>query len=175
VYLPPAAGSTRFGVGEAHGPGRPSNGTGLREHGAVMPAAGGKYTVDFAKSRDAVRDLATELLTIEATGDYARAKALLDKYGKETPEMVTVNRDIERHPGRHHHRCLRRRGEVEERSTDGSKNKNASEPLAVEPTALRFRFALRQIRHRLFHLLRGGHERLDDLTLNQSNSPFRKC
>ena len=57
----------------------------------MTPVAGGKYTVDFAKSRDAVRDLATELLTIEATGDYARAKTLLDKYGKETPEMAAVN------------------------------------------------------------------------------------
>jgi hypothetical protein len=83
--------STRFGVGEAHGRGTAIQWNWLREHGAVTPAAGGKYTVDFAKSRDAVRDLATELLTIEATGDYARAKALLDKYGKETPEMTAVN------------------------------------------------------------------------------------
>jgi hypothetical protein len=83
--------STRFGVGEAHGRGTAIQWNWLREHGAVTPVAGGKYTVDFAKSRDAVRDLATELLTIEATGDYARAKTLLDKYGKETPEMTAVN------------------------------------------------------------------------------------
>ena len=83
--------STRFGVGEAHGRGTAIQWNWLRERGAVTPVAGGKYTVDFAKSRDAVRDLATELLTIEATGDYARAKTLLDKYGKETPEMASVN------------------------------------------------------------------------------------
>jgi len=83
--------STRFGVGEAHGRGTAIQWNWLRERGAVTPVAGGKYTVDFAKSRDAVRDLATELLTIEATGDYARAKTLLDKYGKETPEMAAVN------------------------------------------------------------------------------------
>jgi hypothetical protein len=83
--------STRFGVGEAHGRGTALQWNWLRERGAVTPVAGGKYTVDFAKSRDAVRDLATELLTIEATGDYARAKTLLDKYGKETPEMAAVN------------------------------------------------------------------------------------
>jgi hypothetical protein len=83
--------STRFGVGEAHGRGTAIQWNWLRERGAVTPAAGGKYTVDFAKARDAVRDLATELLTIEATGDYARAKTLLDRYGKETPEMTTVN------------------------------------------------------------------------------------
>ena len=63
----------------------------LREKGAITPSGGGKFTVDFAKARDALRDLATELLTIEATGDYARAKTLLDRYGKETPEMQSVN------------------------------------------------------------------------------------
>jgi len=83
--------STRFGVGEAHGRGTAIQWNWLRERGAVTPIAGGKYTVDFGKARDAVRDLATELLTIEATGDYTRAHALLDKYGKETPEMVAVN------------------------------------------------------------------------------------
>jgi hypothetical protein len=83
--------STRFGVGEAHGRGTAIQWNWLRERGAVTPVAGGKYTVDFAKARDAVRDLATELLTIEATGDYTRAHALLDRYGKETPEMVAVN------------------------------------------------------------------------------------
>jgi hypothetical protein len=81
---------TRFGIGEAHGRGTAVQWNWLREKGAATPAAGGKYKVDFAKAKDAVRSLATELLTIEATGDYARGKALLDRYGKETPEMKTV-------------------------------------------------------------------------------------
>ena len=37
-----------------------------------------------------VRSLGNELLTIEATGDYARAEALLDKYGKLTPEISST-------------------------------------------------------------------------------------
>ena len=90
--------STRFGVGEAHGRGTAIQWNWLREHGAVTPIAGGRFTVDFAKSRDAVRDLATELLTIEATGDYPRAKALLDRYGKETPEMTAVNATLKEIP-----------------------------------------------------------------------------
>jgi hypothetical protein len=81
---------TRFGIGEAHGRGTAVQWNWLREKGAVTPSSDGKFTVDFAKARGAVRDLATELLTIEATGDYARAKTLLDKYGVETPEMKTV-------------------------------------------------------------------------------------
>ncbi|MEO6259970.1 MAG: peptidase [Thermoanaerobaculia bacterium] len=82
--------STRFGVGEAHGRGTAIQWNWLREHGAINPA-GDRYTVDFARMRIAVRDLATELLTIEATGDYARAKALLERYGKESAEMKSVN------------------------------------------------------------------------------------
>ena len=54
------------------------------------PLAAVRYTVDFPKMRDAVRDLATELLTIEATGNFDRANVLLSKYGVETPEMQGV-------------------------------------------------------------------------------------
>lgn len=83
--------STRFGIAEAHGRGTAVQWNWLREKGAVAPAANGRFTVDFAKMRDAVKSLATELLTIEATGDYARAKALLDRYGVESDEMKRVN------------------------------------------------------------------------------------
>jgi hypothetical protein len=82
--------SMRFGIGEAHGRGTALQWNWFRERGAIKPTVGGKYTVDFARTRDAVRDLATELLTIEATGDFNRANALLEKYGKETPEMRSV-------------------------------------------------------------------------------------
>ena len=41
-----------------------------------------------------MRGLATELLTIEATGDYNRASALLAKYGHSTPEIDAVNRGL---------------------------------------------------------------------------------
>jgi hypothetical protein len=85
--------STRFGVGEAHGRGTAVQWNWLRERGAIAPA-GSRFTVDFAKMRDGVRDLATELLTIEATGDYNRANALLEKYGRETDEMRAVNASL---------------------------------------------------------------------------------
>jgi hypothetical protein len=83
--------STRFGIGEAHGRGTAVQWNWVREKGAVTPESGGRYTIDFAKARDAVRDLATELLTIEATGDFNRAQALLNKYGVETDEMRSVD------------------------------------------------------------------------------------
>jgi hypothetical protein len=85
--------SLRFGTGDAHGRGNAVQWNWLRERGAIAPA-GTKFTVDLDKMRAAVRDLATELLTIEATGDYNRANALLAKYGHSTPEMDAVNRRL---------------------------------------------------------------------------------
>ncbi|MGZ4778715.1 MAG: dipeptidyl-peptidase 3 family protein, partial [Thermoanaerobaculia bacterium] len=82
--------SMRFGIDEAHGRGTAVQWNWLRENGAVTPLADGKYTFDAAKYRDGIRTLATELLTIEATGDFNRANALLEKYGRATPEMQSV-------------------------------------------------------------------------------------
>ena len=82
--------SMRFGVDEAHGRGTAVQWNWLREQGAIVPAENGTYRVDFTKMRDGVRSLATELLTIQATGDYARAQRLLAKYGVSTPEIESV-------------------------------------------------------------------------------------
>ena len=82
--------SMRFGIDEAHGRGTAVQWNWLREHGAVTPKGDGTYTNDMAKYREGIRTLATELLTIEATGDFARAQRLLDKYGVSTPEMQSV-------------------------------------------------------------------------------------
>ena len=82
--------SMRFGIDEAHGRGTAVQWNWLREHGGITPNADGTFHVDFAKMRDGIRSLATELLTIQATGDYDRAKRLLDKYGVSTPEIESV-------------------------------------------------------------------------------------
>ncbi|HVE65047.1 MAG TPA: peptidase [Thermoanaerobaculia bacterium] len=79
--------SMRFGIDEAHGRGTAIHWNWFREKGAVEPAPDGRFRTDPAKFREAVRSLSNELLMIEATGDYARAKALLEKYGKSTPEI----------------------------------------------------------------------------------------
>ena len=80
----------RFGVDEAHGRGTAIQWNWLRERGAIAPSADGTFTVDFQKMRDGVRDLATELLVTQATGDYARAQRLLSKYGVSNPEIEGV-------------------------------------------------------------------------------------
>jgi hypothetical protein len=43
--------------------------------------------VDVGKIKSAVRSLAGELLTIEATGDYAGAKRMLEQLAVLRPEM----------------------------------------------------------------------------------------
>jgi hypothetical protein len=62
----------------------------LREKGAFAANADGTFAVDFAKIKPALRDLDRELLTIEAKGDYAAAKAILGRLGKLTPELESA-------------------------------------------------------------------------------------
>jgi hypothetical protein len=83
--------SIRFGADEAHGGGAAVQWNWFAEKGAVVPAAAGRFRVETAKFREAVRTLANELLMIEATGDFARAQKLLASYGKLTPEMERIN------------------------------------------------------------------------------------
>lgn len=82
--------SMRFGIDEAHGQGTAIQWNWFREKGGIVPAADGRFQTDPAKFREAIRSLANELLMIEATGDYARGKALLEKYGRSTPEIQSV-------------------------------------------------------------------------------------
>ena len=59
----------------------------LSDKGAFTAGANGVYAVDFAKVKDAVRDLTHDLLTIEALGDYAGAKRMLDTLAVIRPAM----------------------------------------------------------------------------------------
>jgi hypothetical protein len=82
--------SMRFGIDEAHGRGTAVQWNWLREQNAIVPVGDGTFRVDFARMRPAMQSLATELLMIEATGDYARAQRLLAKYGVSTAEIESV-------------------------------------------------------------------------------------
>ena len=82
--------SMRFGIDQAHGRGNAIQWNWLREKGAITPVAGGRYAIDIPAMKTAVRELATELLTIQATGDYDRARRLLDRYGISTAEIESV-------------------------------------------------------------------------------------
>ncbi|MGH7503732.1 MAG: dipeptidyl-peptidase 3 family protein [Longimicrobiales bacterium] len=96
--------AVRFGAGEAHGRANLIQFNWLRERGALTTAggpggdgpatAGGPhFTADLDAIIAANRDLATEVLTIQATGDYARAAAFIQRYGTIPEEMqATLDR-----------------------------------------------------------------------------------
>lgn len=87
TFLASAFRTMRFGVHEAHGRGMALQFNYLTDKGAFVAGPDGTFTVDFAKVKDAVRDLVHDLLTIEATGDYAGAKKMLDELGMLRPAM----------------------------------------------------------------------------------------
>jgi hypothetical protein len=77
----------RFGVKEAHGRGMAMQVNYLVDKGGFVARADGTFDVNFDKIRPAVRDLVHDLLTIEATGDYAGAKRMLDQLGIVRPSL----------------------------------------------------------------------------------------
>jgi hypothetical protein len=83
--------SVRFGINEAHGKGVALQFNYLSDEGAFLyDAARGAYSVNFARINDAVAKLTGEIMTIQAEGNYDRAKQLLDRYGVVRPEMQKV-------------------------------------------------------------------------------------
>ena len=88
TYLASSFRSVRFGITEAHGKGQAIQFNYLLDEGAIRVDEGaGTYSIDASKIKDAVRKLASEILTIEAEGSYDKAKAMLDKYGLIRPAM----------------------------------------------------------------------------------------
>jgi hypothetical protein len=59
----------------------------LTDKGGFVAHPDGTFSVDFSKIKGAVRDLTHDLLTLEAQGDYAAAKKMLDTYGVIRPPM----------------------------------------------------------------------------------------
>jgi len=80
--------SARFGVDEAHGQGVLSQFNYLLERGALEISEDGRFRARSETFPGAIRDLATELLMIQATGDYERAATFLGTYGVATPAIL---------------------------------------------------------------------------------------
>ncbi len=88
TFLASSFRTLRFGVHEAHGKGMAMQVNYLMDKGAFVAKPDGTFAVDFTKVKGAVRDLVHELLDVEATGDYARAKKMLDELGVIRPPMA---------------------------------------------------------------------------------------
>lgn len=80
--------SVRFGINEAHGAGNAIIYNYLLEKGAyAFNAETGRVRVNFELIPDAVRDLASKILTIQAEGDYEAAVQLIATYAVNSPSM----------------------------------------------------------------------------------------
>jgi hypothetical protein len=90
TFLASAFRSIRFGVNEAHGRGIAVQLNALLDAGAFKVRPDGTFTVDNAKIVDAVTALTREIMTLQANGDYAGAKDMLDRLGVVRPEVKKV-------------------------------------------------------------------------------------
>jgi hypothetical protein len=76
-----------FGLTDSHARGMAIQVNYILDKGGFVSHGDGTFSVDFKKIKQAVIDLDREFLTIEATGDYARAKALMAKYVVIRPDV----------------------------------------------------------------------------------------
>lgn len=87
TFLASAFRTLHFGLTSSHARGMAIQMNYLLDKGAFVANPDGSFSVDFKKIKGAVADLDREFLTIEATGDYAAAKAMMQKYVVIRPEV----------------------------------------------------------------------------------------
>jgi peptidase M49-like protein len=90
TFLASAFRSIRFGVNEAHGRGIAVQLNYLIDAGAITASPDGTFGVNDSKIADAVTALTREILTLQAEGSYAKAKALIEKLGIVRPQVQKV-------------------------------------------------------------------------------------
>jgi len=87
TYLASAFRSIRFGVDEAHGKGIAVQLNFLLESGGFDVKNDGTFAVNRSKVKEGVTDLTSTLMSIQAAGDYAKAKALGERLGIVRPPV----------------------------------------------------------------------------------------
>jgi hypothetical protein len=90
TFLASAFRSIRFGIDEAHGKGQVLQLNFLLDDGAFKVAADGTFSVDPARVKAGVTALTRELMTLQAEGSYAKAKAILERLAVVRPETERV-------------------------------------------------------------------------------------
>jgi hypothetical protein len=87
TFLASAFRSIRFGVGEAHGKGIAIQLNFLLDQRAFEVKADGTFAVNRDRVKEGVTALTREIMTIQAEGDYQKAKALGDRLGVVRPPV----------------------------------------------------------------------------------------
>jgi hypothetical protein len=98
TFLASAFRTLRFGVSEAHGKGMALQLNYLLERGAFVAAKGGTFKVDQDKAPAAVAALTGEIMEIQARGDYASAKAMMERYSRLPAAVLAVLKRAQRLP-----------------------------------------------------------------------------
>jgi hypothetical protein len=79
--------SIRFGIAEAHGKGIAVQLNYLLDRGAFTVRPDGTFAVDPSKIKDGASGLTHDIMTIQALGDYAKAKELGERLGVVRPDV----------------------------------------------------------------------------------------
>jgi len=87
TFLASAFRTLHFGLTDSHARGMAIQVNYLLDKGGFVSHGDGTFSVDFKKIRQAVMDLDRDFLTIQATGDYAAAKQMMDKYVVIRPDV----------------------------------------------------------------------------------------
>jgi hypothetical protein len=91
--------SVRFGINEAHGAGNAIIYNWLLEKGGyVYNEKTQKVSVNFDKIYPALEQLATKILTIQATGSYEGANELIKNYAVNSPSMSVLREKLNNLP-----------------------------------------------------------------------------
>jgi hypothetical protein len=87
TFLASAFRTLHFGLTDSHARGMAIQMNYLLDKGGFISHGDGTFAVDFTRIKQAVIDLDREFLTIEASGDYARAKDMMTKYVVIRPDV----------------------------------------------------------------------------------------
>ncbi len=87
TFLASAFRTLHFGLTDSHARGMAIQLNYLLDKGGFVSHGDGTFSTDFRKIKQAVIELNREFLTIEATGDYPRAKAMMEKYVVIRPDV----------------------------------------------------------------------------------------
>jgi hypothetical protein len=87
TFLASAFRSIRFGVNEAHGRGIAIQLNTLLDQRGVVANPDGTFKVDPGRIKEGISALTRDIMTIQAEGDYGKAKALGERLGVVRPEV----------------------------------------------------------------------------------------
>jgi hypothetical protein len=98
TYLASCFRTLRFGLQDAHARGMAMQINYLLDRGGFTITSERRFAVNYEKVKGAFESLSHDLLTLEATGDYAGTKAMLDKLAVVRPELAKALEGLKKIP-----------------------------------------------------------------------------